>query len=163
MADIKVERKSHMGWLWAALAALLAIALIAWFTWPWGTAEQERTIAEQPGMETPVAGENQGVYDPDQQANMVVPYEGRQWIPADVNQAVRFQDEEMVLVGSVQGVNVYAHPQEGAGGGGGDAQIPGRLETQPYGRIYLRMGPDRYLPMVWESEVPREAAPGLGE
>ena len=36
-----------------------------------------------------------------------------------------------------------------------DVNVPEGLETQPNGRIYLRMGDGRYLPMVWRSEMNR--------
>lgn len=138
MADIKVEKRAVPGWVpLAALLAVLAAALMAWGLWSNRPAEQV------------------GLYDPARQASLVVPYEGRSWIPADVDQAVRFSDDEMLQVATVNGVALYANPDEGAGGGGGDTAIPQGLETQPYGRIYLRMADGRYLPMVWRSEVER--------
>lgn len=138
MADIRVERRAVPGWVpIAALAILLIAALIAVGIW----------LNRPP--------ERIGTYDPRRHAGLVIPYEGQAWIPADVNQAVQFPDEAMIRVATVEGVDLYAHPGKGMGGGGGGTDVPPGLETGPYGRIYVKMEDGRYLPMVWRSEVQR--------
>lgn len=143
MADIKVEKRSSTPWGWIVLGALAVLAL-AWILFAAFTPDQPAgTIAER------------GVVTEEQTANMVVSYEGQEWIPASVDQTAQFNDEEMVVVGEQEGVLIYAHPETGLGGGGGDLDVPQGLETQPYGRIYLKMDDGSYLPMVLRSEVNR--------
>ena len=139
MAKIRVEKMDNApAWLpWAALLILFAALLIGW------------------GLFSSPSAQQVGLYEPSRQAGLVVPYEGRRWVPVDVSQAVRFSDREMEQVATVNGVTLYAHPTRGMGGGGGETVVPDGLATQPYGRIYLRMADGRYLPMVWSSAVPR--------
>lgn len=131
MATIKVERRALPGWMMAVVAALVIAVYLIFAFWA-----RPAPFAEL-GL-----------------ANVQIMYEGRAWIPADVSQAAQFPDAEMVAVGERDGRTLWANSARGLGGGGGGLQVPARLETGPYHRIYLRLDHGRYLPLVWRDAVP---------
>lgn len=86
------------------------------------------------------------------EAEIVVRYEGRNWIPVDAALAAPLPAEQMVRVGMDGRLTLWANKAAGLGGGGGPA--PAGLQTGPYHRIYVRLDDGRYLPMMWMTAAP---------
>lgn len=134
MTTIKLERRPFPGWLPIAALALLAGALFCWWVW--------RSLH---------ANEIIGLAVPDRYRDLAVAYDGRIWVPTKVDRLTLFPDHQMTKVGAVEGLALYANPEHGMGGGGGGVEPPPALKTQPWGRIYVQVGPGRYLPLRWRA------------
>ncbi len=134
MTVIKVERRPVPAWLPIAVLVVLAAAVLG--SWAWRSLHPDEEI----GFDVPA-----------RYRGLAVAYEGRVWVPAGVEQLTLFPDGQMTKVGVVDGMPIYANPIHGMGGGGGGVEAPASLRTQPWGRIYVRVGEGRYLPMKWRS------------
>lgn len=135
MAEIRLERRAVSGWV-ALMVLVLALAALATY-WLW----RSHPSAELVGFDVPP-----GYRD------LVVAYEGRAWVPANVSQVALFPDRQMVEVGQAAGMKLYANSAYGMGGGGGGVPPPANLVTQPWGRIYVRVDEGRYLPLRWRTD-----------
>lgn len=139
MADLRVKKQGEGGeppgrgkltvplWPFLLLFLLLIPALLVYWPHP----RQEAT-----SYFNPVSGQNQ-----------VFTYEGRRFAP--VPDAPRHQvaanPEQMLMVGRVDGQDVYSPIRTGSTGGGGGPTAP-----PPVG-LYLRSGNDLFVPL---KEVP---------
>lgn len=123
--------KKRMPW-WPLLLLLAIVAVpLIWSLWP----KQEQQAA---------------YFDPATQASTVIRYQNRDWVPvsnAEANQ-VTFPADQMKVVGRDNGQDLYANVRYGAEGGGAGPVTPRKTPPQAQDRIYLRTGPDTYVPMV---------------
>src|SRR5690242_2383265 len=95
MAQMVTERRPA-GWVpWAALGLFFAIAVLYWLTRDVGPKAQVK------------------LYHPGAQALLVVPFEGRLWVPDDQRRALRIDDGDMVVAGEQVGVTVFSRPSDG--------------------------------------------------
>lgn len=124
MAEVLRDRRPAAWIPWAALSAFFLVAMLYWAVR--GAAPQEQAK----------------LYEPRAQDILVVPFEGRLWVPADERLAMTVDDEEMVVVGEQVGVTVFSRPADGLGGGGGY----GRMEAQGH-RYYVKLDDDTYVPL----------------
>ena len=75
-------------------------------------------------------------YWPDEAPGLQIAHGGSRWVLDTRQRAVLVEDEHMVPVGTFNNVTYFA-PR---GGGGGPAEVVGPL--------YIRVGPDRFIPLV---------------
>lgn len=139
MADLRVKKQgkgkepSGQGKivipLWPFLLLMLVLIPALLYFWP------------QPRQETvtyfnPVSGQNQ-----------VFSYEDRRFVPVPdaAKRQVAADPEQMVMVGTADGQQVYAPIRTGPAGGGGGPTAP------PPPGLYLRSGNDLFVPL---KEVP---------
>ena len=126
MTESKPRSRGLPGWLVALVlcTAALGLALLAWTR-----LNPASTVAGPP------------------EADIVVKYEGRNWVPVDPSLAAPRPADQMVRVGIDGRHTLWADRAEGIGGGGGPATEG--LRTGAYHRIYVQLEDGRYLPMRW--------------
>lgn len=120
-------------WPWLLLLALVAIPVI-WSLWPKPQAEQA------------------AYFNPATQASTVIHYNNHDWVPvsnAAANQ-LTFPANQMKVVGHDRGHDLYSNVVQGAEGGGAGPITPGQTAPQAQDRIYLRTGPNTYVPLQWK-------------
>jgi hypothetical protein len=125
-------KKGMPWWPLLLLLAFLAIPLI----WSWAQRPQ---------------GEQTAYFNPSTQSSTVIEYQNRAWVPvpnAATNQAT-FPPDQMKIVGHDKGYDLYANVAQGAEGGGGGPVTPGETPPRAEDRIYLRTGPNTYVPLMW--------------
>ncbi len=132
MTNTNARTRGLPGWL-VALAVTIGAIGAMWLAWDHFGPVQE--ASGPPGAE------------------IVVRYEGHNWIPVDPALASYLPDDQMAMVGVDGHYTLWANRVAGLGGGGGGG-APKGLETGAYHRIYVRLDDGRYLPMMWQSAAP---------
>ncbi len=87
-------------------------------------------------------------YWPDQTAGMQIAHGGSRWVLDTRQPSVVVEDTNMAPAGVFNGVTYYA-PKGGGGGAGGQA-------IAEVGPLYIRVGPDRYIPLAQGGPTPEE-------
>lgn len=131
-APAPTQKKGMPLWPWLLLLAFVAIPVI-WSLWPKPQAEQA------------------AYFNPATQASTMIQYHGHDWIPVPNAAAhqVTFPADQMKVVGRDKGQDLYANVAQGAEGGGGGVITPGQTPAKAQDRIYLRTGPNTYVPLMW--------------
>ncbi|MNR78903.1 hypothetical protein D3C72_96040 [compost metagenome] len=126
------RKKGMPLWPWLLLLALIALPLL-WSQWSKPQAEQT------------------AYFNPTSQAT-VIHYQGHDWVPVPnaASHQATFPIDQMKVVGHDKGHDLYSNVVQGAEGGGAGPITPGQTPAEAQDRIYLRTGPDTYVPLMWK-------------